>query len=137
MDSIEVPHSAQDNPTSLASFNAAVHNPDGSFKMIDRPRWDLRVDIDARINRHWTLYSHNYFTGKRQMLVWQETPIGREYSTALIIPTIDLNLGCAYEYNKWLSVYLELNNFIHRHNVNYYGYTDPGINFVLGASYKF
>ena len=82
-------------------------------------------------------YSHNYFTGKRQMLVWQETPIGREYATTLAIPTIDLNLGCAYEYNKWLSVYLELNNFIHRHNVNYYGYTDPGINFVLGASYKF
>ena len=137
MDSIEVPHIAQDNPTSLASFNAAVRNPDGSYKMLDRPRWDLRVDIDARINRHWTLYSHNYFTGKRQMLVWQETPTGREYATALIIPTIDLNLGCAYEYNKWLSVFLELNNFIHRHNVNYYGYTDPGINFVLGASYKF
>lgn len=137
MDSIEVPEASVSNPLEIASFNAAVRNPNGSFKMLDRPRWDIRLNIDARINRNWTLYSHNYFAGKRLQLMWDETATGRQYSTRVAIPTIDLNLGCAYEYNKWLSVYLELNNFIHRHNVNYYGYVDPGINFLLGASYKF
>ena len=135
MDSIETPSAS--NAAEAASFDAAVRNANGTFKMLDRPRWDIRLNVDARINRHWTLYSHNYFAGNRQALMWDETAAGRVYSIGMLIPTIDLNLGCTYEYNKWLSVYLELNNFIHRHNVKYYGYSDPGINFVLGVSYKF
>ena len=135
MDSIETPSSS--NAAEVASFNAAVHNANGTYKMLDRPRWDLTINIDARINRHWTLYSHNYFAGRKQALLWQETAAGRDYAIGILAPTIDLNLGCAYEYNKWLSVYLELNNFIHRHNTAYYGYSDPGINFLIGASYKF
>ncbi|MBO4362002.1 MAG: hypothetical protein J5823_04365 [Paludibacteraceae bacterium] len=141
MDSIEVPHIVQGNATSLASFNAAIHNPDGSYRMLDRPLWDLRVNLDARINRHWTLYSHNYFTGARQALTYTmvSDPVvhTRMYKITKIIPTIELDLGCTYEYNKWLSVFLELNNIIYRHNVYYYGYTNPGTNFLLGASYKF
>lgn len=137
MDSIEVPHASHDNATEIASFNAAVHNANGTWKMLDRPRWDLTINVDARINRQWSLYSHNYFAGKRQSLMFDETAAGREYSITTFIPTIDINLGCAYDFNKWLKVYLELNNIIHRHNVFYYGYTNPGVNFVLGASYKF
>lgn len=141
MDNIEAPTASQNNATELASFEAAVKNADGSYKMLDRPRWDLTVNIDARIDRHWSLYSHNYFAGKRLALMWDEKSTGagvnREYSLRTLIPTIELNLGCMYEYNKWLSVYLELNNIIHRHNVYYYGFTNPGVNFLLGASYKF
>lgn len=137
MDSIEAPHVSQSNPTEMASFNAAVHNANGTFKMLDRPRWDLTVNIDARINRHWVLYSHNYFAGKRQTLMWEETANGREYSIGMLIPTVNMDLGCTYEYNKWLSAFLELNNIIHRHNAYYYGYSNPGINFLLGVSYKF
>ncbi|MBR0310215.1 MAG: TonB-dependent receptor [Paludibacteraceae bacterium] len=148
MDSIEVPSASKGKAAEIASFEAAVKNPDGTYKMLDRPRWDLRVNIDARINRHWTLYSHNYFTGARQALMFKQVidpsayttdPAAhtREYSIGKHIPTIELNLGCTYEYNKWLSVFLELNNILHRHNVYYYGYTNPGINFLLGASYKF
>lgn len=146
MDNIEIPTASQGKEAEEASFYAAVKNPNGTYKMLDRPRWDLTVNIDARINRHWTLYSHNYFTGKRLALMWDEQvdPTGfgpdarqRTYSLRELIPTIDLNLGCTYEYNKWLSVFLELNNIIHRHNPYYYGYSNPGINFLLGASYKF
>ena len=137
MDSIEVPTASQGVAAEEASFFAAVKNANGTFRMLDRPRWDLTVNIDARINRHWTLYSHNYFAGKRQTLMWEETAAGRAYSMRTLIPTIDINLGCTYEYNKWLSVFLELNNVIHRHNAYYYGYTNPGVNFLLGASYKF
>ena len=150
MDSIEVPTASKNKPTDIASFDKAVRNDDGSFKMLDRPRWDLTLNIDARIDRHWSLYSHNYFAGKRLALMWDETydaslvnaatgddGVRRTYSLTTFIPTIELNLGCMYEYNKWLSVFLELNNIIHRHNVYYYGFTNPGVNFVLGASYRF
>ena len=137
MDSIEVPDASKSKAADIASFDKAVRNDDGSFKMLDRPRWDLTVNIDARIDRHWSLYSHNYFADKRQALMWEETASGRDYSVTTFIPTIELNVGCMYEYNKWLSVYLELNNIMHRHNVYYYGFTNPGVNFLLGASYKF
>lgn len=119
------------------SLMAAVKNADGSFKMLDRPRWDVTANIDARINRHWSLYSHNYFAGARQVLMFEETAAGRLYSIGRLIPTIDINLGCAYEYNKWLKVFLELNNIIYRPNAYYYGYTNPGTNFLLGVAYKF
>ena len=142
MDNIEIPIASLNNAAEIASFNAAVKNADGTFKMLDRPRWDLTANIDARINRHWTVYSHNYFAGKRQALMWDEQTstagvTTRNYSTRTFIPTIDINVGCAYEYNKWLKIFLELNNIIYRHNVFYYGYTTPGTNFLLGASYKF
>ena len=150
MDSIEVPHASKGKIEDETSLMATVKNADGTFQMLDRPRWDLTVNIDARINRHWTIYSHNYFAGKRLALMYEETydaslvnattgdnGVRHEYSLRTIIPTIDINLGCTYEYNKWLSVFLELNNIIYRHNVYYYGYTNPGTNFLLGASYKF
>lgn len=137
MDSIEVPAASQGNLAEEASFFAAVKNTNGTFRMLDLPNWDIKANIDVRINRHWLVYSHNYFAGKRQTLLWDETATGRTYSCGTLIPTIDINLGCRYEYNKWLSVFLELNNIIHRHNAYYYGYTDPGINFLLGVSYKF
>lgn len=146
MDNIEAPFASQGIAAEEASFLAAVQNADGTFRMLDRPRWDLTANIDVRINRHWTVYSHNYFAGKRLALMWDEQvdPLGygptaqlRTYSTRELMPTIDINLGCTYEYNKWLSVFLELNNIIYRHNYYYYGYTNPGTNFLLGASYKF
>jgi hypothetical protein len=36
-----------------------------------------------------------------------------------------------------LTLFFELNNFIHRKNDIYYGYQSQGINFRLGAIYKF
>ena len=148
MDSIEVPDASKGVAEDETSFFAAVKDSNGKFRMFDRPRWDLRLNIDARINRHWSVYSHNYFTGKRLALMYDEylvptavsstdNGVRRKYSVGTFIPTIDIDLGCKYEYNKWLSVFLELNNIIYRHNVFYYGYTNPGINFLLGASYKF
>jgi hypothetical protein len=73
-------------------------------------------------------------------------------------PMIEMNLGVQYE--MWvgkqakmvnedggttvrpepqpnLTLFFELNNFIHRKNDIYYGYQSQGINFRLGAIYKF
>ena len=36
-----------------------------------------------------------------------------------------------------LVFFLQLNNFIHRKNDIYYGYRSEGINFLLGATYRF
>lgn len=93
-----------------------------------RANWDLHLRIDGRIDEHWSLYSDNLFAGKRLAL----TTLG----TKTLKPTVQLNLGCQYEQDNW-AAFLQLNNYIHRHNDIYYGYQSEGINFLLGGSYKF
>ena len=71
-------------------------------------------------------------------------------------PTIELNAGV--EYNMWvgkaakskgdgmtlrpepkpnLTLFCQLNNWLHRKNDIYYGYRSQGINFLLGATFRF
>ena len=84
------------------------------------------------------------------------------YVNVTLRPTIDLNLGV--QYDLWvgkakgasgleiredhaqvlrpepkpnLSLFFQLNNWLHRKNEIYYGYRSQGINFLLGATYRF
>lgn len=119
----------------------------------DRPSWELGVRIDGRIDKHWSLYSDNHFAGSRTALVYNGTT--DSYSDYTLEPTIDLNLGL--QYNMWvgkanviaegqllrpepqpnLMFFFQLNNWLHRKNEIYYGYRSQGINFLLGATFRF
>ena len=124
----------------------------GDTTVYDRPNWELGLRIDGRINKNWSLYSDNRFAGKRLALATDG-----EYWLA---PTIDLNLGL--QYDMWvgkvknestkgktnnnalrpepqpnLTLFFQLNNWLHRKNEIYYGYRSQGINFLLGATYRF
>ena len=124
----------------------------GDTTVYDRPNWELGLRIDGRINKNWYLYSDNHFAGKRLALATDG-----EYWLA---PTIDLNLGL--QYDMWvgkvknestkgktnnnalrpepqpnLTLFFQLNNWLHRKNEIYYGYRSQGINFLLGATYRF
>ena len=124
----------------------------GDTTVYDRPNWELGLRIDGRINKNWSLYSDNRFAGKRLALATD-----REHWLA---PTIDLNLGL--QYDMWvgkvknestkgktnnnalrpepqpnLTLFFQLNNWLHRKNEIYYGYRSQGINFLLGATYRF
>lgn len=102
----------------------------------DRPKWDLRLRVDGRIDAKWTIYSDNYFAGKRLALVQTEGVFKDEE----LRPTIDLNLGVQYNINKWLACYLQLNNYLGFGKLKYeafYGYESQGINFLAGVSWAF
>lgn len=124
----------------------------GDTTVYDRPNWELGLRIDGRINKNWSLYSDNHFAGKRLALTTDD-----EHWLA---PTIDLNLGL--QYDMWvgkvqnestkgktnnnalrpepqpnLTLFFQLNNWLHRKNEIYYGYRSQGINFLLGATYRF
>ena len=124
----------------------------GDTTVYDRPNWELGLRIDGRINKNWSLYSDNRFAGKRLAL----TTDGEHW----LAPTIDLNLGL--QYDMWvgkvknestkgktnnnalrpepqpnLTLFFQLNNWLHRKNEIYYGYRSQGINFLLGATYRF
>ena len=124
----------------------------GDTTVYDRPNWEIGLRIDGRINKNWSLYSDNHFAGKRLALATD----GEHW----LAPTIDLNLGL--QYDMWvgkvknestkgktnnnalrpepqpnLTLFFQLNNWLHRKNEIYYGYRSQGINFLLGATYRF
>lgn len=113
----------------------------------DRAAWDMGLRIDARIDKHWSLYSDNRFSGSRTALVSMPDANGSYERT--LKPTIQLSLGCQYETvvgsksfrekttQPNLVVFFQLNNYIHRHNDIWYGYQSEGINFLMGVTYKF
>lgn len=113
----------------------------------DRAAWDMGLRIDARIDKHWSLYSDNRFSGSRTALVSMPDANGSYERT--LKPTIQLSLGCQYETvvgsksfrekttQPNLVVFFQLNNYIHRHNDIRYGYQSEGINFLMGVTYKF
>ena len=126
--------------------------------VLDRPNWDLALRIDGRIDKHWSLYSDNHFEGSRLALAFDGS--SNTFSTHRLAPRIDLNLGVQYE--MWvgskgerlkvkgegeqilrpepqpnLILFAQLNNFIHRKNEIYYGYRSQGINFLIGATFRF
>jgi hypothetical protein len=120
----------------------------------DRPDWEVALRIDGRIDKHWSLYSDNHFAGNRLALAYD----GKSYTEHHLRPTVDLNLGV--EYAMWvgkaksqelkanshtlrpepkpnLTLFFQLNNWLHRKNEVYYGYRSQGINFLLGATFRF
>lgn len=97
--------------------------------MYDRPDWSADVRVDVHVTTHWTIYSDNHFSGKRKAL----TSLGDVELKA----NVDLDLGVQYVFNRWLSFYLQLNNYINRHNDIYYGYQSIGINGCFGVRWSF
>ena len=124
----------------------------GNTPVYDRANWDLCLRVDGRIDKHWSLYSENRFEGSRIAKVSN----GADYT---LRPIIDLNAGVQYE--MWvgkgerlkvnsesgqilrpepkpnLTLFLQLNNWLHRKNEYLYGYRSQGINFLVGATFRF
>ena len=130
----------------------------GDTTVYDRPNWELAVRIDGRIDKHWSVYSDNKFIGGRKALVYNGAT--DTYTEHMLRPILDCNLGV--EYNMWvgskgerlkvkgekdqilrpepkpnLTLFLQLNNWLHHKNELFYGYRSQGINFLLGATYRF
>ena len=126
----------------------------GTIPVYDRPNWELDLRVDGRINEHWSLYSDNHFEGKRLALATDGEHTLR--------PIIELDLGVQYamlvgkrkkadiqsirekgeqvlrpEPQPNLVFFFQLNNWLHRKNEFYYGYRSQGINFLLGATFRF
>ena len=99
-------------------------------KVYERPSWDLHLRIDAKINSKWSLYSDNLFGGSRQALLM-------DGSSAKMKELIDVRLGAQYNIHRWLSCYLQINNYIHRKNDIFYGYQSLGINGQIGVRWQF
>ena len=95
----------------------------------DRPDWDIKARLDVHINSKWSIYSDNYFAGRRLAATSQ--------GDMTIRPTISLHIGGQYAINRWLVVYAQLNDYLNRKDPFFYGYESQGIHFLVGVKYKF
>ncbi len=130
----------------------------GDTAVYDRPSWRIGFRIDGRIDKHWSLYSQNHFEGSRLALAYDAAT--DTYAAHTLKPHIDLDLGVQYEMfvgkkserlkvkgdgeqilrpepKPNLTLFLQLENFIHRKNEIYYGFHCHGISALIGASYRF
>lgn len=98
--------------------------------IFDRPNWDAYARIEAHIDSKWSIYSENYLVGSRQAYV-------APYRSTTLRPIISLNLGGQYAINRWLLVYLQLNDYLNRKDEIFYGYQSQGIHFLAGVKWKF
>lgn len=110
----------------------------------DQASWKAGLNVDANIDSHWSLYSHNRLEGSRYALVkakdnedYVVMSKGNKYKECKLKPIIDINLGASYKFNDQLSLSLDINNLIHRYNDLYYGIQSRGINFLASVRYRF
>lgn len=95
----------------------------------DQPKWDAKMRVDVHIDNKWSIYSDNYFAGKR---------VGcTSKGDVHLKPTIALNIGGQYSFNTWLKVYLQLNNYLNRKNDILYNFQEQGCHFLVGVKYTF
>jgi hypothetical protein len=123
----------------IIKFKAKGHyyfwkNLSENMPVYDRPNWDAYARVEAHIDSKWSVYSENYFAGSRMAFV-QKYPDGA--TVAELRPIISLNIGGQYAINRWVLVYLQLNDYLNRKNDIFYGYKTQGIHFLLGVKYKF
>lgn len=98
-------------------------------KVYDRPNWEVKARVDVHINSKWSIYSDNYFAGRRLAATSQ--------GDMTLRPTISLHIGGQYAINRWLVVYAQLNDYLNRKDSFFYGYESQGIHFLVGVKYKF
>ena len=98
--------------------------------VFDRPNWDAYARIEAHIDSKWSVYSENYFAGKREAYI-------APYTSTTLRPVVSLNIGGQYAINRWLAVYAQVNDYLNRKHDIFYGYKSQGIHFLLGVKWQF
>lgn len=104
----------------------------------DRPAWDIWTDIRYNITTKWSVQLDATLTGNRKALV---ATMGSDnqmlFETRQLEMGYNINLGCIYTPNKWLSAFAKINNLAHNKYDTFYAYESYGIQFLLGASVAF
>ena len=93
------------------------------------PKYEAQLNTDIHINSDFTLSANMYYEGIRY------AKLG--YRAITMNDKVDINLGAAYSYTKWLTVFGKINNLINKKYQDYYGYDVQGTNMMVGATFSF
>jgi len=95
----------------------------------NKPKYEAQLNTDLRINDNLTVSANMYYEGTRYARLGN--------LSILMQDKVDINLGVAYSYNNWLTVFGKINNLINNQYQNFYGYDVQGTNMMIGAAFSF
>jgi hypothetical protein len=95
----------------------------------NKPKYEAQLNTDVRISDNFTVSANVFYEGVRYAKIGNN-PI-------LMNDKTDINLGANYSYNKWLNIFLKVNNLINSKYQNYYGYDVQGTNLMTGVAFSF
>jgi hypothetical protein len=95
----------------------------------NKPKYEAQLNSDVRISDNFTVSANVFYEGVRYAKIGSYAiPMNDK---------VDINLGANYSYNKWLNVFLKVNNLINTKYQDYYGYDVQGTNLMVGAAFSF
>lgn len=94
------------------------------------PKFEMDFGVDLKLTKRTAvnLYSH-IATGRKYQTL--------DGSYKSLKAVTDINLGFFYAHNSKLSAFLKLNNILHQHYEQWYGYSVNGFNGMIGITYSF
>jgi len=95
----------------------------------NKPKYEAQLNTDVRITDNLTVTANIFYEGIRYAKLGT-----RAFQ---MDDKLDINLGIAYSYNNWLTVFGKINNLINKRYQDYYGYDVQGTNMMIGAAFSF
>ncbi len=95
-----------------------------------KPKWQWNVGGELHAGKRMSAYvNFDIETGRKALK--------SDGGTRLLKPKYDLNIGTDYAWSSDLSLFIKLNNILHRHYEQWYGYEVNGFNGMIGLIYTF
>ena len=104
-------------------------NVDTEKEAWNMPKQEVQLNTNVRITDYLTVTANVYYEGNRF------AKLGN--NAVQMADKVDINLGIAYSYYNWLTVFGKINNVINNQYQDYYGYNVQGTNMMIGAAVSF
>lgn len=104
-------------------------NVDTEKEAWNMPKQEVQLNTDVRVTEYLTVTANVFYEGNRF------AKLGN--SAIPMADKVDINLGIAYSYYNWLTVFGKINNVINNQYQDYYGYNVQGTNMMIGAAVSF
>ena len=119
----------------LGNYNH--YNMDNNYRPIYKPLKEVRFGCSVKMSKKINPWIEAYYVGTR----WASKPLmgsGIQVPTYYQLPDyFDINLGSDYQITTQLAAFLRLFNLLNQKYMQFNGYPVPGVEVMVGASYKF
>jgi len=105
-----------------------------------KPKFDLTASAGFRIIDRLTGFGDFEVIGKRQAMTYYFSPLAStlpETKVFTIDPSIQLNLGAAYDLTGKFKLFGRVDNLLNRQNEQWLGYASQGLRLMAGVTFSF
>jgi len=119
----------------VGNFNH--YQMDNHYRPVYKPLKEVRLGCSVKVSKKIRPWIEAYYNGTR----WASRSIigsGSQISYYYQLPAYyDINLGSDYPINTQLSAFLKVTNLLNQKYMQFNSYPVPGLEIMVGASYKF